>query len=289
MNVDRLSFNLSPSSFFHRTQKWKVGDVVLLVVALLLCYPAYNQEPFERQFAINDLTLSHPYAAKERVSDRMLFVYSFVFPLIVAGLVIAVFGDPRHRIYLLYISVLGLSLSVSLTALLTNFIKNWIGRLRPDFLDRCQPKKGLPIDTLFYASDVCTTEHRDILLDGFRATPSGHSSESFAGLGYFYLWFCGQMLTENERTGLWRKIVSFVPLVGASLIALSRTQDYRHHFVDVLLGSILGYTIGHFIYRRYFPPISSPLPFKPLLDDSDVTLEVTVQPGQGAEIEPLTA
>lgn len=289
MNVDRLTFNLSPSSFFNRTQKWRMGDLLVVVLAVIVSYPVYYQEPFQRQFTINDLTLSHPFAEHERVSERMLFVYSYIVPLIVIMLVVAVFGDSRHRIYLMYISILGLSLSVSLTALFTDFIKNWIGRLRPDFLARCQPKKGLPIDTFFVASEVCTTKNREILLDGFRTTPSGHSSESFAGLGYLYLWFCGQMLTENQRTGLWRKIVSFVPLIGASLIALSRTQDYRHHFIDVLLGSLLGYVIGHFVYRRFFPPIASPLPFKPLLDDSDVTLEVSVQPGQGAEIEPLTA
>lgn len=289
MSVDRLTFNLNSSSFINRGTKWRLADLILLVVVVILSYPVYHAKPFERQFTINDLTLSHPYAEHERVTDRMLFVYSFVLPLIAAAIIIAIFGDPKHRLYLVYISVLGLSLSVSLSSLFTNFIKNWIGRLRPDFLERCQPKKGLPIDTLFYASEVCTTKHREVLLDGFRTTPSGHSSQSFAGLGYFYLWLCGQLLTEVQTTSLWRKIFSFIPLLGASLIALSRTQDYRHHFLDVLLGSLLGYAIGHFVYHRYFPPISNPLAFKPLLDDSDVTLESTRQPGQGAEIEPLTA
>lgn len=289
MSVDRLTFNLSPSSFFNRSPKWRLGDLLLLVVVVIVSFPVYYAKPFERQFTINDLTLSHPFAEHERVTDRMLFVYSFIVPLLVAAVMIAIFGDPKHRIYLVYISVLGLSLSVSFSALLTNFVKNWIGRLRPDFLVRCQPKKGLPIDTLFYASEVCTSKHTDILLDGFRATPSGHSSQSFAGLGYFYLWLCGQLLTESQTTSLWRKIFSFIPLLGASLIALSRTQDYRHHFVDVILGSILGYAIGYFTYHRFFPPISNPLAFKPLLDDSDVTLELSMEPGQGAEIEPLTA
>lgn len=289
MSVNRLTFNMSPNSFFNRSAKWRLGDLLLLVVVVIVSYPVYHAKPFERQFTINDLTLSHPFTEHERVTDKMLFVYSFVLPLLTAAIMIAIFGDPKHRLYLVYISVLGLSLSVSLTSLFTNFIKNWIGRLRPDFLVRCQPKKGLPIDTLFYASEVCTSKFPDVLLDGFRATPSGHSSQSFAGLGYFYLWLCGQLLTESQSTGLWRKIFAFIPLLGASLIALSRTQDYRHHFVDVILGSILGYAIGHFTYHRYFPPISNPLAFKPLLDDSDVSLDLSLQPGQGAEIEPLTA
>lgn len=42
----------------------------------------------------------------------------------------------------------------------------------------------------------------------------------------------------------------------AAYIALSRTRDYRHHFVDVLIGSVLGLGIGFWSYLRLFPWIS---------------------------------
>lgn len=288
MSIDRLTLGGNSSRFFNRAPKWRVGDVLVLIIALVLSYPVYYQKPFERQFTINDLTLSHPYAVHQRVSDAMLFVYSFIVPLVVILVVVAMFADPKHRWYLLYISILGLCISTSLTTLFTDFIKNWIGRLRPDFLDRCKPKHGLPINTLFYASEVCTTDHHEILLDGFRTTPSGHSSESFAGMGYLYFWLCGQLLTEVAQIGIWRKLIALIPILLASLIALSRTQDYRHHFVDVLLGSALGFIIAHFTYRRYFPATDSAVPFKPLFDDSDVTIEIVTHPSTGAELEPLS-
>ncbi|CCD24059.1 bifunctional diacylglycerol diphosphate phosphatase/phosphatidate phosphatase NDAI_0C03990 [Naumovozyma dairenensis CBS 421] len=273
MAVNRLTLGGNPNSFSNRNPKWRITDVIVLLIFMIISYPVYYQEPFQRQFYLNDLTISHPYALNQRVSDTMLFVYTLVIPLIAIVIMTLILAHPHHRWFLLYISVLGLFLAWFATSLFTNFIKNWIGRLRPDFLDRCQPKPGLPVDMLFTASEVCTTDNKEILLDGFRTTPSGHSSESFAGLGYLYLWTCGQLLTENKEMGYWRKLVALLPLLGASLIALSRTQDYRHHFVDVLLGSIFGYVVAYFNYRRNFPPINDPIPFKPILDDSDVTLE----------------
>ena len=44
-----------------------------------------------------------------------------------------------------------------------------------------------------------------------------------------------------------------MPLIAAALIAISRCEDYRHDVYDVTVGSILGITIAHFTYRRYYP------------------------------------
>lgn len=269
--------------------KWRIVDVLLVLMLIILNIPVYYFEPFQRQFTINDITISHPYAEHQTVNDAMLFVYSLVIPLITIVSVWALFADAHHKWFLLYTSVLGLFLSVSADALITNFIKNWVGRLRPDFLARCQPQAGLPLDTLLYAKDACTTKDLERLLEGFRTTPSGHSSESFSGLGYLYLWLCGQLLTEHPRSSLATKAIAFVPLVGASMIAFSRTQDYRHHFVDVVTGSLLGYFFAYFSYHRFFPSITDPMAFRPLLDDSEVKLNDNdhhILP-QDEEMEPI--
>ncbi|CAG59782.1 uncharacterized protein GVI51_H00957 [Nakaseomyces glabratus] len=280
MNIDRLTFGLArgereSNSRLERlatttSSKWRIQDVCLLLIIMVVNYPVYYQEPFQRQFSLDDRTISHPYAEVERVNDVMLFIYSFIVPALSIFVVWLLFADPRHRYYLIYVSMLGLIFAWFSCSLFTNFIKNWIGRLRPDFLARCQPRSDLPTDRYYTIDEVCTTENYDVLLDGFRTTPSGHSSESFAGLGYLYYWLCGQLLTEKKYVGLWRKTLALVPLLIASLIALSRTQDYRHHFIDVIIGSILGMVFAHFTYRRYFPSITDELPFKPLLDDSTV-------------------
>ncbi|KAH3899168.1 related to Diacylglycerol pyrophosphate phosphatase 1 [Saccharomycodes ludwigii] len=272
-SVNRLTFGLDRIKTYPTFKKWRGSDVLFLILIVLLNIPVYHFQPFQRQFYINDMTIAHPYADPQTVNDSALALYAFGIPFFTIIILTLLFADPKHKIYLLYISLLGLTISVFLTGLITDYLKNWIGRLRPDFLSRCMPKPGVPENRLVYAKDVCTTHNMDILIDGFRTTPSGHSSESFSGLGYLYFWLCGQLLTEYTLTGTWRKVVASIPLLGASLIALSRTQDYRHHFIDVIIGSILGIVIAHWCYRRNFPSIHSKDPFKPLLDDSGVTLD----------------
>ncbi|EDO18671.1 hypothetical protein Kpol_1055p26 [Vanderwaltozyma polyspora DSM 70294] len=273
MAIDRTIFLNGLSNLTGGTHsRWKVGDVIFLVFLIILNIPVYFAKPFERQFIINDPTIAHPYAEVQTVGDGMLFVYSLLLPTVVIISVWILFTDRRHRWYLLYISLLGLYVTFFSNLLFTTFIKNWIGRLRPDFLDRCQPMDNLPLNTLLNPSEVCTTKNTERLLEGFRTTPSGHSSESFAGLGFLYYWLSGQFLSEYVQASLWAKFVSVLPLVGASVIALSRTQDYRHHFVDVLIGSLVGFIFATYIYKKYFPSIDSEYPFKPLQDDSDVFL-----------------
>ncbi|CAH01534.1 bifunctional diacylglycerol diphosphate phosphatase/phosphatidate phosphatase [Kluyveromyces lactis] len=291
MGIDRVSFGTDRLKFYKSLKKWKLTDLILCVVLFLVNIPVYYQKPFQRQFFINDLTISHPFAEVEMVNNHALIVYSYFVPFFTIILFSLLLADSKHRWYLMYISLLGLSFTWISTSLLTNYLKNWFGRHRPDFLARCAPKHGTPKNTLVYAIDVCTSTDYAVLYDGFRTTPSGHSSESFAGLGFLFLWLCGQLLTELPETGSWRTIVACLPLVGASVIALSRTQDYRHHFVDVMLGSLLGILVAHWSYRRYFPSIHSKLPFKPLLDDSDVVLEEYSQvrsSGTDEELLPIS-
>lgn len=61
-----------------------------------------------------------------------------------------------------------------------------MGRARPDLIARCKPKEGTPEHELVTYL-VCTETDHHTLHDGFRSFPSGHSSFSFAGLGYLSL------------------------------------------------------------------------------------------------------
>lgn len=46
------------------------------------------------------------------------------------------------------------------------------------------------------------------------------------------------------------------PIIGAMLVAISRTRDYRHHWQDVTVGAILGTLCAYFAYRQYYPGLS---------------------------------
>lgn len=46
------------------------------------------------------------------------------------------------------------------------------------------------------------------------------------------------------------------PLLAASLVAVSRIMDARHHPFDVITGGMMGFFVAYVAYRQYFPPLS---------------------------------
>lgn len=260
---NRITFGLDRNIYMKNLIRWRYADVLLLGVLFVIFLFTNWIPPFQRQFYINDLTISHPFAEVERVSNAALFFYSTWVPTITIAAIGLIFTKPENKIYVTFISLLGLFISVFTTSVVTDILKNFIGRHRPDFLARCLPKPDAPTDILVYAKDVCTTDNIDRLMDGFRTTPSGHSSISFAGLGYLSLWLSGQLIVKHYQLGAWRSIVCMIPAFGAALIALSRTEDYRHHFIDVIIGSVIGMNIAVWSYFRYFPSLKVAKSFEP--------------------------
>lgn len=262
---NRVTFGLHRNPLSARLVRWRFADLCLLAVLGVLYIVTYKLEPFQRQFYINDLTISHPFAESERVTNGELFLYSVWVPMMVIGVVAMLMTKPENKIYVTYVSILGLCISCFTTSVVTDILKNMIGRHRPDFLARCVPKKDAPIDVMVFAKDVCTTKNLEALKDGFRTTPSGHLSISFSGLVYLSLWLSGQLVVFNENLGYWRSILAWIPTLQCSYIALSRTEDYRHHFVDVIIGSILGLGMAFWAYRRLFPSVTHPRSYEPYI------------------------
>jgi diacylglycerol diphosphate phosphatase/phosphatidate phosphatase len=245
--------------------------------------------PFHRMFAVNDLRISFPHAKVERVplcellSHPLLalhrlattqltppavhdFVYALFIPLFILIVYNRCTAASSHKHH---VTILGLAISMILTSFLTDVIKNMVGRPRPDLIERCIPIHRTAPNTLVDLS-VCTQTDHHTLHDGWRSFPSGHSSFSFAGLGYLSLYLCAQSrifsrakssLAEHTehviRGDLLRALACFSPLLGATMIAISRVQDYRHDVWDVVVGAALGWTVTYWCYRRYWRRLSS--------------------------------
>lgn len=213
--------------------------------------------------------------------------YAGFVPLAVVVGLNAATGASRHKHH---VTVLGLLIALVLTSFLTDTVKNAVGRPRPDLLARCRPDPArAPANTLV-GVEVCTAPPGHVLHDGWRSFPSGHSSFSFAGLGYLSLFLAGQVRLfvvggglrgppsdDNRgrdddddirnssekapavfaRGDLARALFCLAPLLGAAMIAISRCQDYRHDVYDVCTGALLGYVVAFWSYRRYWPSLSS--------------------------------
>lgn len=219
-------------------------------------------EPFHRMFFLDNINIQYPHAEHERVPLTWLLIYAGAIPLAILLAWSIVFRPSIHKTH---VTLLGLFISLILTSFTTDVIKNAVGRPRPDLLARCKPAKGTQAHQLV-TYKVCTETDQHVLQDGWRSFPSGHSSFAFAGLGFLALFLAGQMHVFRPHTDLARCLLAFFPLLGAALIAISRCEDYRHDVYDVTCGSLLGFFIAFFCYRRYYPPLRSSkceVPFPP--------------------------
>lgn len=236
----------------------------LCVAALLVFFFAVAEraKPFNRQFKLSDPTIQHPFAEVERVSGPMCLVIAATVPLVVMTVVTFIIHRKQkdEAWHLLQVSLLGVYLTVSVDGVVTDILKNWVGRPRPDFLARCVAKSSTPVD-IFVDISVCTGPLGDgALEDGMRSTPSGHLSISFSTFLFLSMWLFGQLrlLRNVSSNPLYMYLFAGSPLLLATYVALSRVQDYRHHFVDIILGGILGCTIAVVIYRKFFNSVTGP-------------------------------
>ncbi|KIW45554.1 uncharacterized protein PV06_03935 [Exophiala oligosperma] len=254
----RQSFNDSPGVGATLARFWRRSYAPDYIgFALLLAAYVWEQmfaEPFHRMFTLDDHTKQYPHAAVQRVSTLELILYAGIGPLVFILLWAVVFRPGFHKAH---VTLLGLFISVFLTSLLTDIVKNAVGRPRPDLIARCKPKLGTPEHELVTIS-VCTESKYHTLQDGWRSFPSGHSSWSFSGLGYLALFLAGQLHIFRPHADLARVLLFLTPLVGAALIAMSRLADYRHDVYDVTSGSVLGMAVAYFTYRRYYRPLKHP-------------------------------
>ncbi|GEQ71658.1 hypothetical protein JCM33374_g5344 [Metschnikowia sp. JCM 33374] len=265
-----LATYIKSNSFRRYIPDWLTTGAILAYFFLI----AEHAKPFNRQFKLNDSTLQHPFATHERVTGNMCILLASVVPTLVIT-VLTFFKHHKaknHAWHVLQVSILGLALTIAVDGVITDILKGWVGRPRPDFLARCGPIRGTPVDQ-FVDVSVCTAPLGDSLLaDGMRSTPSGHSSISFSAFLYLAMWIYGQFQLAHHPRNIHLHALAGLPLVLASYVALSRVQDYRHHFVDIFSGGFLGCTIAVTIYHKYFHHVTSEKSNEVLGDEDDKLL-----------------
>ncbi|KAJ3022780.1 hypothetical protein HKX48_005256 [Thoreauomyces humboldtii] len=264
-----------------------IADYVLTIAVTVFAACLDNfVEPFQREFSVDDLRISHKHRS-ETIPSSLGWVIAFGGPL-VAFLLVWVVRIARRSAgertssagwwtqsralawWDVHHAVLGVMLAVGLTQALTNSVKLMAGVLRPDFLDRCQPDTSVVPAT-------CTSHDAGSLRDGRMSFPSGHSGRAGAGLG-FALWYLvaatgAASLDRRSPAGrAWKLVVCMLPVFGILFVAINRLQRNRHHVPDVCVGSILGVLVSLLVYRYYYPSftVHRELAGKPKVDDEIV-------------------
>lgn len=158
----------------------------------------------------------------------------------------------KKDVYDLHHALLGLLFSVLISGVITDAIKDAVGRPRPDFFWRCFPNGTKVFDPVL--GDVMCTGIKSVIKEGYKSFPSGHTSWSFAGLGFLAWYLSGKIRVFDRRGHVAKLCISFLPLLAAALVGVSRVDDYWHHWQDVFTGGLIGMTVASFCYLQFFPP-----------------------------------
>ncbi|KAI3993307.1 hypothetical protein MKX01_010050 [Papaver californicum] len=123
---------------------------------------------------------------------------------------------------------------------LTDAIKDIVGRPRPVFFWRCFPNGNGVFDT--ETKIVQCIEKRKSLIRDTKASQVGilHSQ--------------GRLEYLTARAMLQNFVSCFFPCLLHLLREFSRVDDYCHHWQDVFAGGLLGKTVASICYLQFFPP-----------------------------------
>jgi membrane-associated phospholipid phosphatase len=166
--------------------------------------------------------------------------------------------------------------ALALTALLTDAGKVYCGRPRPDFFARQAEAAGAGEGV----------DESGLVRDGLMSFPSGHASLSFATATYVSLFLAARTaaLSPTRVTSPLTATLLSLPLLLAYFIAMSRTRDYHHNFVDILAGSLLGLSsslsVFSFWYRfpwQPFPAFPKALWEPDIDDDAHISKRLRIQ------------
>jgi phosphatidate phosphatase len=118
--------------------------------------------------------------------------------------------------------------------------------LRPHFIDVCRPNWesidcGLPENPKYIDTYTCTG-NADMVKEARLSFPSGHASFSAFTMMFLVLYLQAKM--NCLKLPLLRPLLQLVTVMAAMYTALSRISDHKHHWSDVLFGSLLGTTVA---------------------------------------------
>ncbi|XP_044490291.1 lipid phosphate phosphatase 2-like [Mangifera indica] len=205
-------------------------------------------EPFHR-FVGQDMMMDLKYPMKP---NTVPFWAVPLIGIVLPCIVIYVYYFFRKDIYDLHHAILGLLYSVLVTGVITDAIKDGVGRPRPDFFWRCFPNGTGIFDPV--TKNVLCTGDKKVINEGHKSFPSGHTSWAFAGLGFLALYLSGKIQVFDRKGHVAKLCLIIFPLLVASMVAVSRVDDYWHHWQDVFGGAIIGTVVATFCYLQFFPP-----------------------------------
>ncbi|XP_056388982.1 phospholipid phosphatase 3 isoform X2 [Hyla sarda] len=235
--------------------------------------------PYQRGFFCSDDSIRHEFK-RSTISIPLLLALGVLFALV--SIIVGEF----FRIYYLkersysfiqnpYVSALykqvgcfifGCAISQSFT----DIAKVSIGRLRPHFLEVCDPDFTQINCSLGYIQDYKCRGLESKVIEARKSFFSGHASFSMYTMLYLVFYLQSRFTWRGAR--LLRPLLQFTLLMMAFYTGLSRVSDHKHHPSDVLAGFVQGalvaYCIVFFVSDLFKTPKKTSITPPPVKKDS---------------------
>ncbi|XP_073400649.1 phospholipid phosphatase 3 isoform X1 [Dendrobates tinctorius] len=257
-------------------------DLFCLIVAALpfLIIETNRIQPYRRGFYCNDESIRYPNKSGETINDAVLSAAGILISIL------AIIVGEFFRIYYLkersysfiqnpYVSALykqvgcfvfGCAISQSFT----DIAKVSIGRLRPHFIEVCNPRINCSLESHDYIQDYECTGPESKVIEARKSFFSGHASFSMYTMLYLVFYLQSRFTWRGAR--LLRPLLQFTLLMMAFYTGLSRVSDHKHHPSDVLAGFVQGalvaYCIVFFVSDLFKTPKKTSITPPPVKKDS---------------------
>ncbi|XP_013162624.1 PREDICTED: lipid phosphate phosphohydrolase 1-like [Papilio xuthus] len=223
--MDKLKYFWSKTNRWHRV-------IALFVLVELKVIPGG-----QLGFQCNDPALSHPYTG-DTISWKWLMGITLLLPLVIMLIVErqcngSEKNDLNKKNALRWYKEYVYGVLINLTIVQT--LKLIVGSPRPHFFDTCQPEEAITcVGSDYISSYTCTKAYW--LSQSDKSFPSGHTS-----LGLHAALFIAYYL-HRRGASVGRGVVGgaqIVCVLCAAWCGVSRVQDRRHHWWDVLAGAVI--------------------------------------------------
>ncbi|KAK6090596.1 hypothetical protein P3W45_000319 [Vairimorpha bombi] len=221
MKIDKLVFSIALISSF--------------LILLSLIYSPRNTE-----LDLNSRNIRKKHKLRDSISIEVATCISIVVPITFFVLCFRCVNIELEQELQFYVCFL--TCHLALTAFVEN-TKNIVGRLRPDFFNRCKP-----------VMNRCTG-NKKVVADGRKSFPSGHSAITSCGFVYMVSFlnskFVRQLNNKIINNNVSRLFLSFIFLTVPLVVGASRYFDNKHFISDILGGFLAGGVCASFFYRYF--------------------------------------
>ncbi|XP_054367999.1 phospholipid phosphatase 1 isoform X1 [Mirounga angustirostris] len=203
--------------------------------------------PFQRGIFCNDESIKYPYK-EDTIPYALLggIIIPFSIIVMIIGEALSVYYNLLHSnsfirnnyIATIYKAIGTFLFGAAASQSLTDIAKYSIGRLRPHFLDVCDPDWSKINCSVGYIENYICRGNAHKVKEGRLSFYSGHSSFSMYCMLFVALYLQARMKGDWAR--LLRPTLQFGLVAVSIYVGLSRVSDYKHHWSDVLTGLIQG-------------------------------------------------